>query len=162
MTRQDRKRMLLFILLIFWMGLIFFFSAKPAVQSAKMSTSVGKMIGRVVVPEFEEWSDTKQDAFAKKIDFAVRKSAHACEYAALSVLFFVNYKKKNRKIKQIVGMSALSTALYAVTDEIHQLFVPGRSGQITDVILDSCGGLIGAVLAAIILYLIRKRKKDGS
>ena len=156
MTRQDGKRMLLFILLIFWMGLIFFFSAKPAVQSAKMSTSVGKMIGRVVVPEFEEWSDTKQDAFA------VRKSAHACEYAALSVLFFVNYKKKSRKIKQIVGMSALSTALYAVTDEIHQLFVPGRSGQITDVILDSCGGLIGAVLSAIILYLIRKRKKDGS
>ena len=99
---------------------------------------------------------------AKKIDFAVRKSAHACEYAALSVLFFVNYKKKSRKIKQIVGMSALSTALYAVTDEIHQLFVPGRSGQITDVILDSCGGLIGAVLSAIILYLIRKRKKDGS
>lgn len=132
MTRQDGKRMLLFILLIFWMGLIFFFSAKPAVQSAK------------------------------KIDFAVRKSAHACEYAALSVLFFVNYKKKSRKIKQIVGMSALSTALYAVTDEIHQLFVPGRSGQITDVILDSCGGLIGAVLSAIILYLIRKRKKDGS
>ena len=162
MTRQDGKRMLLFILLIFWMGLIFFFSAKPAVQSAKMSTSVGKMIGRVVVPEFEEWSDTKQDAFAKKIDFAVRKSAHACEYAALSVLFFVNYKKKSRKIKQIVGMSALNTALYAVTDEIHQLFVPGRSGQITDVILDSCGGLIGAVLSAIILYLIRKRKKDGS
>ena len=49
-----------------------------------------------------------------------------------------------------------------MTDEIHQLFVPGRSGQITDVILDSCGGLIGAVLSAIILYLIRKRKKDGS
>ncbi|MFR1872919.1 MAG: VanZ family protein [Coprococcus sp.] len=56
----------------------------------------------------------------------------------------------------------LSAALYAVTDEIHQLFVPGRSGQITDVILDSCGGLIGAVLSATILYLIRKRKKDGS
>ena len=161
MTRQDGKRMLLFILLIFWMGLIFFFSAKPAVQSAKMSTSVGKMIGRVVVPEFEEWSDTKQDAFAKKIDFAVRKSAHACEYAALSVLFFVNYKKKSRKIKQIVGMSALSTALYAVTDEIHQLFVPGRSGQITDVILDSCGGLIGAVLSAIILRCMNRLKNEA-
>ena len=115
-----------------------------------------------MVPEFEKWSGKKQDVFAKKIDFAVRKSAHACEYAALSVLFFVNYKKKSRKIKQIVVMSVLSTALYAVTDEIHQLFVPGRSGQITDVILDSCGGLIGAVLSATILYLIRKRKKDGS
>ena len=151
MTRQGGKGKLLVILLIFWMGMIFFFSAKPAVQSEKMSTSVGKIIGRM-----------KQDAFAKKIDFAVRKSAHACEYAALSVLFFVNYKKKSRKIKQIVVMSVLSTALYAVTDEIHQLFVPGRSGQITDVILDSCGGLIGAVLSATILYLIRKRKKDGS
>ena len=37
------------------------------------------------------------DAFAKKIDFAVRKSAHACEYAALSVLFFVNYKKTGQR-----------------------------------------------------------------
>ena len=145
------------------MGLIFFFSAKPAVQSAKMSTSVGKNdreSGGTGI--WKSGATRNQDAFAKKIDFAVRKSAHACEYAALSVLFFVNYKKKSRKIKQIVGMSALSTALYAVTDEIHQLFVPGRSGQITDVILDSCGGLIGAVLSAIILYLIRKRKKDGS
>ena len=45
MTRQGGKGKLLVILLIFWMGMIFFFSAKPAVQSEKMSTSVGKIIG---------------------------------------------------------------------------------------------------------------------
>ena len=57
MTRQGGKGKLLVILLIFWMGMIFFFSAKPAVQSEKMSTSVGKIIGRIVVPEFESGAE---------------------------------------------------------------------------------------------------------
>jgi len=35
---------------------------------------------------------------------------------------------------------------YSISDEIHQLFVPGRSGQVTDVILDSCSSFIGMML----------------
>ncbi len=162
MRNKDRIRVLFFILLVLWMGVIFFFSAKPAENSTKMSLAVGGVIGKLLIPEFEEWNEKEQDAFAEKIDFVVRKSAHACEYAVLGILFFINYQCRIRSIKRIAGMSILSVILYAVTDELHQLFVPGRSGQIADVILDSGGGVGGVVLSVLLLYIIRKRKKYGS
>ena len=46
---------------------------------------------------------------------------------------------------------------YAGTDELHQLLIDGRSGQWTDVLLDSAGAMTGVLLAALALYLIRKR-----
>ena len=165
MTRKKTwKQWISFYLLILWMGMIFFFSAKPAVQSAKMSHSVGRMIGRVVVPEFEELEATRNKILLQRsIDFVVRKSAHACEYAVLGILLFWNYEQKIRKTKQYrAGISCAKYCAYAATDEIHQLFVPGRSGQISDVMLDSFGGLLGVVFSVMIQYLIRKRKKDGS
>ena len=49
-------------------------------------------------------------------------------------------------------------AAYAATDEFHQLFVPGRSGQLKDVLIDTAGGALGLGLLALILYLKRRRK----
>ncbi len=160
--KKTWKQWILLALLIAWMGMIFFFSAKPAVQSAQMSHSVGRMIGKLLVPEFDELEEQEQDSFAESIDFVVRKSAHACEYAVLGILLFWNYEQKIRKRSILAGISWLSVVAYAATDEIHQLFVPGRSGQISDVMLDSFGGLLGVVFSVMIQYLIRKRKKDGS
>ena len=71
---------------IIWMVVIFSFSAREADESAAMSHSVGKEIGRLVIPEFRSWSEDKQEQFAEKIDFPVRKCAHASEYAVLGVL----------------------------------------------------------------------------
>lgn len=160
--RKRGKRWVLFVLLIMWMGTIFYFSAKPAVQSAEMSASVGKMVGKLLVPGFDELEEEEQDSFAAGIDFVVRKSAHACEYAVLGILLFWNYEQKIRKRGQLAAISWISVAAYAATDEIHQLFVPGRSGQISDVLLDSLGGLAGVGFSVIIQCLIRKRKKNGS
>lgn len=156
------KQWILLLLLIVWMGTIFFFSAKPAVQSAQMSNSVGKMIGKLFVPDFEKLDIEKQDSFADSIDYVVRKSAHACEYAVLGILLFWNYEQKIRKRNLLIAVSWISAAAYAATDEIHQVFVPGRSGQISDVLLDSFGGLFGIVFSVVIQCLIRKRKKNGS
>ena len=50
----------------------------------------------------------------------------------------------------------MATFLYACTDEIHQLFIEGRSGEIRDILVDSTGALIGMVLVGIILK-IKKR-----
>ena len=52
----------------------------------------------------------------------------------------------------------LIAALYAASDEIHQLFVPGRSGQLSDVILDSAGALAGVAAFTVLCWLINRRK----
>ena len=50
--------------------------------------------------------------------------------------------------------SEMCIILYAITDEIHQLFIPGRNGNVVDVLIDSCGGLIGIGVIWLAMMLI--------
>ena len=52
-------------------------------------------------------------------------------------------------------LALCSSFLYACTDELHQLFVSGRSGQFTDVLIDTLGALFGCLL----LLMIRRLRK---
>ena len=79
----------------------------------------------------------------------VRKTAHFTEYA---VLGFFTYKAvscdvKDRK-KAVLIAQLISTG-YASTDEIHQLFVPGREGKVFDVMIDSCGAFCGIMVSML-------------
>ena len=90
-----------------------------------------------------------------QLNVIVRKCAHMAEFAALSFSVFLHLsgcKKVRRKYISAITFSAL----YAVSDELHQYFVPGRSCQIGDVLFDTAGAVIGA---AVCLFLI-KAKKD--
>jgi hypothetical protein len=68
-------------------------------------------------------------------DLALRKIAHAAEYAVLGVLLL-------RAIGREAPAAALGIA-YAVTDEMHQAFVPGRQGAPLDVLIDAVGVIVG-------------------
>ena len=63
-----------------------------------------------------------------------------------------------RKFRKEMFLPWLIAALYAASDEIHQLFVPGRSGQLSDVILDSAGALAGVAAFTVLWWLINRRK----
>jgi VanZ family protein len=65
------------------------------------------------------------------------------------------YKLGNKKL---IGFSILFAGLYAVTDEIHQTFVSGRSAEVRDVLIDTIGASIGVVLYWAILRIIKKRR----
>ena len=68
-------------------------------------------------------------------DLALRKIAHAAEYAVLGALLL-------RAVGRELPAAALGIA-YAVTDEVHQAFVPGRHGAVMDVLIDAVGVLLG-------------------
>ena len=78
------------------------------------------------------------------------------EYAVLAILFGLTIREYKPEPWLLLALAA--TAAYAATDEFHQLFVPGRSGQLKDVLIDTAGGALGLVLLALILYLKRRRK----
>ncbi|MBE6818316.1 MAG: VanZ family protein [Ruminococcaceae bacterium] len=93
-------------------------------------------------------------------EFFVRKLAHISEFAALGFLstFAFCYTLRNAK-RFYLGIAF--SLLYAVSDEIHQLYVPGRSGQVRDVFIDLGGILVGAALLGLFYLLYIKLSKRG-
>lgn len=117
------------------------------------SGRIGRIVGECFVPGFREWSDVKQEQFVEAVDFPVRKTAHATEYAILGMLMFgAIYEEKKSKVHNYVLPWIFGTC-YAATDEFHQLFVPGRSGQIRDVMIDSSGVLAGLLVIYVIMWI---------
>ncbi len=150
-----------FVLMVIWMGCIFAMSQKPSDGSTKDIEYMGELIGRLVVPDFEELDEERQHEFARNIDHGVRKTAHASEYALLAILaFFACYDGRAGRRRAFLTAFIIS-AVYAGSDELHQLFVPGRSGQITDVLIDSAGALMGLLFPAA-FFSLKDMVKKGS
>jgi VanZ family protein len=128
---------------ILWMCVIFSAST-DAMSSGHTSRIIGPVV-RWLIPDIS-------DRAVGQIVFTVRKAAHVTEYAILAVLFW--WARRN-SIAVVGGVSErrwrwseallalVVVALYATTDEIHQLFVPTREGRIGDVMLDSAGAALG-------------------
>ena len=158
--RSRGLRRVFSLLTIAWMILIFSFSAASADESSKMSLSVGKLAAERFVPEYRTWTKKEQEAFAERIDHPVRKTAHAAEYAVLGFLMLVSFAGMLFSGPKQRGRAAwICSVLYAVTDEIHQLFVPGRSCQASDVLIDGCGAAFGVLLGGMILRILRTKNK---
>lgn len=148
------KKILLWILVIFWMSLIFYFSSFNGIDSTKQSqgflyNTLGKIID-IVNPNIDV---EKKDLIIQRLDTPIRKIAHASVYFILAIFVYLLLKEYN--IKKIYLTSFIICFLYACSDESHQLFVSDRSGEITDVLIDSCG--IG--LALLLMKLVNKNNK---
>lgn len=129
---------------ILWMILIFFLSAQSAYESNGLSTKFTQVIlgflGQVV-PAFGSGA----------VDYSffhhfVRKLTHFLLYLILGALSARALQKNGMSGWKPLVLAVLICAAYAATDELHQVFVPGRSGQISDVLLDSMGAMVGVVL----------------
>ena len=93
--------------------------------------------------------------------FLVRKTAHFTEYAILGSLFFLNLKSWQRpksSTSMNILLSLIFSFLYACTDELHQIFVPGRSAQFRDILIDTLGASFGVLITYLIIKLFVKVK----
>ena len=139
------------ILCIFWMLVIFWFSAQVADDSQEMSDFFVRLLDALFSLDI-----MKKEIIQDMTSFLVRTAAHMSEYAVLAILFGLTIREYKKEPWLLLALTA--TAAYAATDEFHQLFVPGRSGQLKDVLIDTAGGALGLGLLALILYLQRRRK----
>ena len=101
------------------------------------------------------WNTAELAELAEWLQYPVRKLAHMTEFGILSVLMFhaiKNYKFVD-SIKKRYLFAWLGAVAYAVTDEFHQLFVPGRSGNLFDVCVDATGVTIALCLTAGAIFL---------
>ena len=151
------RKQIFSVLAFGWIVLIFCFSARPADLSTEDSNQIGRLIGQLVIDDFEQWDFAAQTEYAAGIDHFVRKTAHFVEYGVLGFLITGAVITGGRFY--FPGKCWLFGTLYAGSDEFHQLFVPGRSGQISDVLLDSAGVLSGVILFVLILWEVKYLKE---
>jgi VanZ family protein len=85
----------------------------------------------------------------------VRKLAHFCEYLLEGFLLMLCLRVYTRHFFKHVSWPILGGLLTALTDETIQLFVPGRSGQVTDIWIDFSGVMTGLLVGLILLGLVR-------
>lgn len=135
------KKQLSIILVLIWMIIIFIMSSFNAEDSANQSNFIVNIIANIFNIEN-----------VKLLSLIIRKLAHFTEYLILGTLVINMFTKNNAKKTYL--LSILLCIIYATSDEIHQIFTPGRACQIKDILIDSVGSITGIYL----FKLLKKRK----
>ncbi len=135
------KKQLSIILVLIWMIIIFIMSSFNAEASANQSNFIVNIISNILNIEN-----------VRLLSLIIRKLAHFTEYLILGTLVINMFTKNNAKKTYL--LSILLCIIYAISDEIHQIFTPGRACQIKDILIDSVGSITGIYL----FKLLKKRK----
>lgn len=138
------------IFFLLWNMLIFHFSNQSGMVSQNSSDHMLHFFGKL----FPFIDINQGDSFFQIFSFFIRKSAHMFLFF---ILFFLTFSMLSFFLKKnTLQISFLLVFLRALLDEIHQLFIPGRSGELKDVFID----MFGAFLALLFLLFLKKRKKN--
>lgn len=151
-------RILLTCLTLTVMVLIFLFSTEPAERSDRTSGQLSMTVITVIHPDYETYEPARKEMLYADVQHYVRKAAHFTEYMILGGLLRLCLESWFGKKGFLTPASWGGGTLYACTDELHQLIIDGRSGQITDVLLDSCGVLAGIVLILLIRRAFQRKE----
>ncbi len=144
------------ILLALWVAFIFNMSAQNAAVSSATSGHVITFILKLFVRDFSSMPKEDQALLVESSQFIARKAAHFTIYGVLGALAFLNmvsYTGLLYKVRMAAG--AAFCLLYAISDELHQLFIEGRSGEIRDVLIDFSGALLGILFCAAVVRLLK-------
>lgn len=146
-------RIILLILILIWVFLVYSFSNQSGTESSGISRMVAEFL-----------FDTEE--LITKAEPIIRKIAHFSEYAVGGTLFYSLFSTYDFTKKKKTLISLGLGIWYAALDEIHQLFIPGRSGNIVDVVIDSFGVLFGIIFIRVIFKLLeiiknKSKMKEG-
>ena len=149
-TADSKKRFLYLIPVVIWMIFIFYMSGKTGQESSGQSGKISLFITDLL-EKVRQDSPQEMQNLQDILELVIRKAAHMTEYAILFLLSYLAMVKISMSQSRFYNRSiaVLISLLYACSDEMHQLLVPGRSGRMIDVGIDMAGVLI--VLICMIL-----------
>lgn len=137
------KKKINIILVILWMILIFIMSSYNGNNSSNQSNFIVDIISNIL-----------NISNIEILSLIIRKLAHFTEYFILGVLVYNMIYSFNKKSY----IAIIICILYAISDEIHQIFVPDRDCNITDMLIDSTGSISGIYFLYLIYNIILKKK----
>jgi len=155
-----KYRIPLWIAAVLWMALIFSFSMENAAESSESSGGFIRTLLETFDRDFLTLSYADQHAKIESLSYFVRKSAHFCIFGMLGILVTSAVSTHGLVIRKTAAVSLMICALYAVSDEIHQYFVPGRACMFRDMLIDTCGAACGIAVISFLIYIVRKYRKN--
>ena len=166
------KRYVFLALAAICMIVIFGNSAEPATVSSQKSGGAADVVTPIVVPGYETHPDPVKVKEKQVVERKLRNVAHAGEFAALGVCAVgvaMTFELNKKKLLNMTfrGLAAfVFCVVYAVLDEVHQIFVEGRTFELKDIMNDSLGAIVGVVLFTLAVWvldaLIRKIKNKNA
>lgn len=161
MAKKWLTRIGLLLLIVLWLGFIWHNSAENGTQTVETSDGVTVCVVRLFVGDYDGLSESEKITLIESVSPIVRTFAHAFEFfllAVLSTAFTYTFDMKSKYIRQ-AAIAFFFTVVNTFLDEFHQYFVPGRTADILDVIVDVGGGLVG-VGSAVLLAALAIRKSN--
>lgn len=143
---------------VLWMALIFSFSMENAAESSESSGGFIRTFLSFIDDDFEYLSPEAQTEAVESLSHLVRKTAHFCIFGMLGILVSSAISTYHLTPRRTLLYSVSLCALYAVSDEVHQFFVPGRACMLRDMLLDTCGAFCGVLFVTLVLHLVSKHK----
>lgn len=158
MIKKRNTPLIVGLICIFWLMVIFFFSSMNS-ESSKGLTEIALNIVHTLRDRFP-FIDRLFCLLTQKksIFYIIRKIAHVLVFCTLQILTFIFFKSRGYSFEKCCIYSILGVIVYACTDEFHQLFISGRSGQIKDIFIDTFGGLIGISLCYLFSLIFKIQK----
>jgi VanZ family protein len=135
--KKNYLKYLSFVVLLSWLYFIFSFSSEQATVSSSHSNAIVEFLSGKSVHSESVWTHY------------IRKSAHFVMYFVLGAIVMLNIKLNARLSTKLAILAWFFCFMYAISDEFHQLYVVGRSGQLKDVAIDS----LAAAISIIVTYV---------
>lgn len=157
--KENIKKIVNIILVIAWMIIVFWFSAQVGDDSSNIS---GNTLRKIITFLNSNISQVELERLVELLQPVIRKLAHYTMYTIGGFLIYNQQRQLKNSNKRKIIQSGIIGIVYAITDEIHQLFVPGRSGRILDVGIDSLGVITGIIIYQIlekIINYVKTRRK---
>lgn len=151
---------LLWVLVIVWMGVIFSFSAENDKKSAQTSGKITEKVTSEIVDNYDKLEEKERVAALSVMGTIVRKAGHFTEFFILGALLMAAFSSNGGIRPTKIGLSLLVCLLYAASDEFHQKFVDGRSPALFDVAIDTLGGAFGILIMLGVLVLIHAIRRS--
>lgn len=143
-------------LIVLTAAAIFIFSSQDGAESADLSTRVTRIISGFIFRDFGEMSHDEQRFIVSELEPFIRKLAHFTEYALLGAAVYALLLAAGPRFIRRKGLASLTAAaVFASADELNQYFVPERSGNIADVLIDTCGAAVGIVIVSVIVIIVK-------
>lgn len=154
------KRAIFAILIIVNCIAIFLFSAQDSEKSSQTSSVV---VEQVVTKISNVNKKVKKESLKDQVTFYVRKTAHFSIYALLGIWLMNEANTFDITKKRKIVLCIVFACLYAISDEFHQSFISGRSQEIRDICIDTCGALFGCILVMLagkLITMIKNKKGE--